>query len=93
MKAYIVTGAVQAVDFPLPMNVFLGIYLTREEALAALKAEWERVEYLIEEGEKVEPDVRTRLDDEWSKIELPLVIADENVYDIREVEVPDGSIS
>ena len=90
MKVWVVCGAGTSFDEPYPTPVFLGIYLTREEALTVLKREWERVEHMIEEGEEVDEEERERVDTEWGTLEEPIVMCDEDAYRIFEWEMPNG---
>jgi len=93
MKVYAVVGAGSCFDSPFPTPVFLGIYHTREEALAVLKREWERVNFCVEEGEEINTELRAQIDEEWDQLEEPIIMADEDAFRIFEWEMPDAATS
>jgi uncharacterized protein YlaN (UPF0358 family) len=93
MKVYAVVGAGTFVDTVLPAPVFLGVYHSRKQALETLKREWERIQHCIEEGEEVEEEKRKYIDAQWNNLELPITMADEDVYDIFEWEMQDAATS
>jgi len=90
MKVFLVVAACADTPTGLHAPTALGAFRTRNEALDVLRREWERIEYCIEEGEELEPERRQQIDEEWSVLELPILVAGEDTYDVIECEIAEN---